>query len=500
MGPIHDQQGQEQGGVSSSDFYKIFSQELLQTAQDSALGVPLGPLTVSAVGQADDTALLSNNIHQLYFLLHLTTLFCAKYQVKLSSEKTKLQVYHKKELNQLVDYVKGMNPIKLDGKSIDFVSSTEHVGLLRSTSGNLPSLLARIASHKKALGAILHSGMARSHRGNPAASIRKQEIYANPVLFSGLGSLVLNDNEVNVIDQHHKETLRNLQRLLPLTPQAVIFFLAGTLPGTAFLHLRQLSIFGIITRMPDSNIIRKHATNIYSFEIISPKSWFHQIRELCLQYSLPHPSLLLSSPILKSKFKNLVKKNVVDFWEQKLRHDSSPLESLQYFHPEYMSLSSPHPIWKTAGASPTKVVMASVQALLISGRFRTEALCSHWSTNSSGFCKLSNSCQTVENVEHFLKDCSALDKTRKNLSEFTNSYCTSHPEIKTIVEQYSKPECRLFCQFIIDCSILPEVIASVQSNGEHILTHLFTITRIWCYTLHRERLKILGRWRNFTKI
>ena len=144
--------------------------------------------------------------------------------------------------------------------------------------------------------------------------------------------------------------------------------------------------------------------------------------------------------------------------------------------------------------------MASVHALLISGRFKTEALCSYWSTNSSGFCKLSDSCQTVKNVEHFLKDCSALDKTRKNLSEFTNSYCTSHPEIKTIVEQYSKPECRLFCQFLIDCSILPEVIASVQSNGEHILTHLFTITRMWCYSLHRERLKILGRWRNVAKI
>ena len=27
MGPIHDQQGLEQGGVSSSRFYKIFSQE-----------------------------------------------------------------------------------------------------------------------------------------------------------------------------------------------------------------------------------------------------------------------------------------------------------------------------------------------------------------------------------------------------------------------------------------------------------------------------------------
>ena len=61
MGPIRDQQGLEQGGVSSSDLYKIFSSEQLSSAHASELGVHLGP-----VGQADDTALLSNNIHQLY--------------------------------------------------------------------------------------------------------------------------------------------------------------------------------------------------------------------------------------------------------------------------------------------------------------------------------------------------------------------------------------------------------------------------------------------------
>ena len=65
MGPIIDERGLEQGGVSSSDFYKIFSQEQLQTAQNSALGVPLGPLTISGIGQADDTALVSNSIHNL---------------------------------------------------------------------------------------------------------------------------------------------------------------------------------------------------------------------------------------------------------------------------------------------------------------------------------------------------------------------------------------------------------------------------------------------------
>ena len=218
MGPIHDEQGLEQGGVSSTDFYKIFGQEQLLTAQASSLGVPLGPLTVSGIGQADDTALVSNNIQHLYYLLHLTNIFCSKYQVQLCSEKTKLQVYHRKDQCLTVDYLKHVNPIKINGEQIEFTDSAEHVGMIRSVSGNLPSILVRITSHKKALGAVLHTGMARSHRGNPAASLRIQQMYANPVLFSGLAPLVLSDQEISIVNQHHKETLSNLQQLLPLTP------------------------------------------------------------------------------------------------------------------------------------------------------------------------------------------------------------------------------------------------------------------------------------------
>ena len=498
MGPIHDEQGLEQGGINSSDFYKIFGQDQLNTAQASSLGVPLGPITVSGVGQADDTGLLANDIHKLLFLLHLTSNFCDKYQVQLSSEKTKLLVYHTKDQQDTIDYLKYVNPIKVNGEKINFTETAEHVGVVRSVSGNLPALLARISAHKKALGAVLHSGLARSHRGNPAASLRIQQIYANSVLFSGIGSLVLSEQESNIVSQHHKETISNLQRLLPLTPRAVIYFLAGTLPGAAFLHLRQLSIFGMITRLP-ANILHSHAKNIFSCVTSSQKSWFHQIRDLCLQYDLPHPGQLLSSPPTKEVFKNSVKKHVIDYWEQKLRHEAAPLTSLEFFNPSYMSLTCSHPLWRTAAASPTKVVMATVQARFLSGRYRTEALCSHWSSNKEGLCKLSTDCQTPEDTSHILKFCSALAPTREKLMNFTTSYCNSNPVVASLVQQFCKTECRLFCQFLLDCSVLPEVIAAVQKQGEDILLHLFAITRIWVYTLHRDRLKILGRWRNFAK-
>ena len=179
-----------------------------------------------------------------------------------------------------------------------------------------------------------------------------------------------------------------------------------------------------------------------------------------------------------------------------MRYEASQLPSLEFFHPNYMSLTRTHPLWTTAGSSPTKVVMATVQAHFLSGRYRTQALCSHWS-GSSGDCQMSPDCKTREDISHILKHCMALNSTRIKLSNFTQSYCASHPVIASLAEQYCHVKCRLFVQFLLDCSVIPDVIAAVQVHGQHILPKLFDITRMWVYTLHRDRLKLLGRWRKF---
>ena len=105
-------------------------------------------------------------------------------------------------LRPQVDYAKNTVPVKINDESIDFSDAAEHVGMVRSVSGNLPTILARFTAHKKALGAVLHTGMARSHRGNPAASLHVHKLYACPVLFSGIAPLVLSDQETNLVSQH----------------------------------------------------------------------------------------------------------------------------------------------------------------------------------------------------------------------------------------------------------------------------------------------------------
>ena len=46
----------------------------------------------------------------------------------------------------------------------------------------------------------------------------------------------------------------------------------------------------------------------------------------------------------KKTFKQMVKKLVIDHWEHKLRQESESLDSLAYFHPQFMSLTKSHKI------------------------------------------------------------------------------------------------------------------------------------------------------------
>ena len=303
--------------------------------------------------------------------------------------------------------------------------------MVRSTAGNNVQIFTRITAKKNALAAVLHSGMARGHRGNPAASLRIHQLYGVPVLLSGIATLVLSKQDEDLVDNHHKDVVSNLQRLLPRTPRAVILFLAGSLPGSALLHLRQLSIFGMICRLPQ-NIIHTHAQNIFSYATSSSKSWFKQISEICLKYDLPHPTKLLQAAMPKVPYKRLIKSHVINHWESVLLTEAADLSSLIFFHPQYMSLAKPHPIWSTAGSSPAKIAMATIQCRMVSGRYRTQLLCSHWSSNKTGFCQSSPACSsTIEDLKHILTICHGLHETRLKLLNFTQKHCTEvSPVIK----------------------------------------------------------------------
>ena len=180
MGPIIDQQGLEQGGCNSSDLYKMYNNDLLKIVQNCNQGIDMGNgLVISGVGQADDIALLSNDIYNLFNILFLTLSFCKKFNVELCPDKTKLLMISRESDKQFIPF----NPISINGKDIPFSKQAEHVGVIRSCEGNMPNLVHRFSAHRKALRANLPCGTPRSHRGNDAACVKIVKLYALFVSF-----------------------------------------------------------------------------------------------------------------------------------------------------------------------------------------------------------------------------------------------------------------------------------------------------------------------------
>ena len=190
-----------------------------------------------------------------------------------------------------------------------------------------------------------------------------------------------------------------------------------------------------------------------------------------------------------------MKHHVVDHLERQLRAEAVILDSLSFFKPNYLSLTKPHPLWTTTGSSPVRVAMAIVQAQMLSSRFRTEQLCSHWSKNKAGVFLLSEACSLeIEDNNCILSTCSALKETREKLMKFSLKYYRKSPQFEELILSLCNPDLPIFCQYLLDCSRLSTVIAAYNLHGNIVHEHLFEISRTWVYTLHKARLKKLGRW------
>ena len=124
---------------------------------------------------------------------------------------------------------------------------------------------------------------------------------------------------------------------------------------------------------------------------------------------------MLATPIPKERFKRLAKSKILEYWQALLRAEAAPMSSLMYFKPELYSLSRAHYMWTTAAGHPFESSKSTVLAKMVSGRFRSEALCRHWSANRHGYCRAPSCHQVYGTLEHLLVSCPALDTVREGL-------------------------------------------------------------------------------------
>ena len=165
-----------------------------------------------------------------------------------------------------------------------------------------------------------------------------------------------------------------------------------------------------------------------------------------------------------------------------------------------MSLTTPHPIWSSLDGNPYEAKAAKIQAVFLTGRYRTARLCRFWSENNrEGYCLL-DSCKDrliTEDLDHIILYCPSLSETRRRLFRFTSDYVAAQPILSDIIRAYLyATDTKVVMQFIIDCSVLPLVISAHQTHGQATHNYLYKIMCTWCRSLHRDRLRALGRYVN----
>ena len=101
----------------------------------------------------------------------------------------------------------------------------------------------------------------------------------------------------------------------------------------------------------------------------------------------------------------------------------------------------------------------------------------------------------LEDIPHILRLCPALNNVRHGLYDFTLRFSSNLPaDLLSLIRSKCHPDSPNFVSFVLNCSVDPDVILTSQKLGPSILAPIFVVTRTWAYVLHRERMKLLGRW------
>ena len=130
---------------------------------------------------------------------------------------------------------------------------------------------------------------------------------------------------------------------------------------------------------------------------------------------------------------------------------------------------------------------------MLSGRYRTQMLTRHWSSACSGACLAPGCSGCDETLEHILLHCPAYSQTRSMLHRMWTT--ATNYQAQNLASSALQNSSSYFLQFVLDASVIPEVIISVQEHGVELLSAIFHLTRSWCFAIHRERAKFQGRWK-----
>ena len=482
--PFKETLGVKQGHVRSSDNYKVYINPLLDTLEESQLGIWIGPVNVSSSDCADDVYLISDDQTRLQCLLDIASHYGQRYRVKYGATKTKITVVGA-EIDK--EYFADVKPWKMDGETVQIVEDNEHLGqIVSDIRAEAKNVDLRLRKGRGMLFSLLGPAFAYKCLLSPIVKLHFYRTFVCPILRSGLSSFALREETQEPLAIFHRKTLRSILKLSKTAANCALYFLCGELPIVGKIHRDLFSLFYSVWNNPDTKIYQV-VKYLLSSACDNSRTWSVFLKHLSLRYELDEPSkCLLKDPPKKSEYKELILTKITAYYERKLRADAEGNSCLDYLNVSVTGLRGRrHPA--ISGLITTEEVKTSRCHLkMLCGDYLTYKKKSDQS-GGSPHCRVCGDPNTSEDISHILTSCSAYDEVRNKKLEEIELLCNSNePKVNFASILGEK---KSLCQFILDPTSLN--LGERINPSDKNLNNFFKVSRSYCHVVNTARLKIL---------
>ena len=318
---------------------------------------------------------------------------------------------------------------------------------------------------------------------DPETCIHLLRTYVIPILTYGLEIYIPSVKDLRPMELFLKKVLKQILSIPTTTADPASFILSGMVPVEAIVHLRVLSLFGIIALLDDSSVEKRLAYRQLTIHGQSGGSWFSHLSIIMVKYGLCSPMEILQKPMSKCRWKTYTTNAVYTYWMKRIKEQADTYSSLEYLSACHYSPGTVHPLMRIS-ESQTQIRETSrlaVKTKLVTGTYSLQSTRAAFNNmDVDPTCLLCKS--SPETIEHLVLHCVRFHDMRQPILEDISYACGSRIN-------YSSLCSREQLELILDVYSTVDV---VRRRDFEYLANIDRHTRRLCFTMHCERNKVMS--------
>ena len=239
--PFKVYQGVHQGGILSTDLFKVHGNGLLDRLVKTGRGCHIGEICCVAPTCADDMLLLSDTQEAPQFLMNIAVDNSIMNKYLVQPVKSVLLFI----LNVLARRSAAVSEpcITLKEEPMPVVNEAMHMGILRSSNTEDTVVRQNIAKARRTLYNLIASGLHGEIGLDPETCTHLLQIYILPVLVYGLEVVLPKAALMDKVNRAYKMSLKQILSLPDTVADPAVYIISGALPIEGIVDKRALVFF-----------------------------------------------------------------------------------------------------------------------------------------------------------------------------------------------------------------------------------------------------------------